>query len=70
MIFKSTVEDVVFAVGELAEIRLAATKHHCDVSHSAYNRGVKAAVTTLAETVAGIRTAGMTVNTVTVAADM
>ena len=46
------------------------TKQDCDVSHSAYNRGVKAAVTTLAETVAGIRTAGMTVNTVTVAAEM
>ena len=46
------------------------TKHDCDVSHLAYNRGVKAAVTTMAETVAGIRTAAMTVNIVTVAAEM
>ena len=46
------------------------TKHDCDGSHSAYNRGVKAAVTTMAETVAGICTAAMTVNTVTVAAEM
>ena len=70
VIFDSTAEGVVLAVGELAEIRLTATKHHCDVSHSAYNRGVKAAVTTMAETVAGIRTAAMTVNIVTVAAEM
>ena len=69
-IFDSTAEGVVLAVGELAEFRLAVIKHHCDVSHSAYNRGVKAAVTTMAETVAGIRTAAMTVNTVTVAAEM
>ena len=69
-IFDSIAEGVVLAVGELAEIRLAVTKHHCDVSHSPYNRGVKAAVTTMAETVAGIRTAAMTVNTVTVAAKM
>ena len=61
---------VLLAVGELAEITLAVTKHHCDVSQSAYNRGLKAAVTTMAETVAGIRTAAMTVNTVTVAAEM
>ena len=70
VIFESTVEGVVLAVSELAKIRLAATKHHCDISHSAYNRGVKAAVTTMAETVAGICTAAMTVNTVTVAAEM
>ena len=70
VIFDSTAEGVVLDMSELAEIRLAATKHHCNVSHSAYNRGVKAAVTTMAETVAGIRTAAMTVNTVTVAAEM
>jgi hypothetical protein len=70
VIFDSTAEGVVLAVGELAEIRLAVTKHHCDVNHSAYNRSVKGAVTTMAETVAGIRTAAMTVKTVTVAAEM
>ena len=70
MIFDSTAEGVVLAVGELAEITLAVTKYHCDVSPSAYNRGLKAAVTTMAETVAGIRTAAMTVNIVTVAAEM
>ena len=70
VILDSTAEGVVLAVGELAEFRLAVTKHHCDVSHSACNRGVKAAVTTMAETVAGICTAAMTVNTVTVAAEM
>ena len=68
MIFDSTA--VVLAVGELAEVTLAVTKRHCDVSQSAYNRGLKAAVTTMAETVAGIRTAAMTVNIVTVAAEM
>ena len=42
VIFDSTAEGVVLAVGELAEFRLAVTKHHCDVSHSACNNGVKA----------------------------
>ena len=57
MIFDSTA--VVLAVSELTEITLAVTNH-----------GLKAVVTTMAETVAGIRTAAMTVNTVTVAAEM
>ena len=70
VIFDSTAEGVVLAVSELAEIRIAVTKHHCNFNHSAYSRDVKAAVTTMAETVAGIRTAAMTVNTVTVAAEM
>ena len=69
VIFDSIAEGVVLAVSELAEIGIAVTKHHCNFSHSAYNCGVKAAVTTMAETVTGIRTA-MTVNTVTVAAEM
>ena len=67
MIFDSTAEGVV---GKLAEITLVVTKYHHGVSPSAYNRGLKAAVTTMTETVAGIRTAAMTVNTVTVAAEM
>ena len=70
VIFDFIAEGVVLAVSELAEIRIAVTKNHCNFSHSADNRGVKAAVTTMAETVAGIRTAGMTVDTVTIAAEM
>jgi hypothetical protein len=52
VIFGSTAGGVVLAVSELAEIKTAVTKHHCNFSHSAYNCGVKVAVATMAETVA------------------